>query len=143
MNPVLVFDIETVPDISGIRRLRGIDDSVSDRDVAEMASDGSLAAKISLHDRMVEVGWDRQALSGLSGLLQPSDSPGLPPEKIVMVLGAVDTVTPYPGGRALAEGWAIPAENLFVSRRGHFSTSLALCRDFRPLERLRSLLADG
>ena len=37
MNPVLVFDIETVPDISGIRRLRGIDDSVSDRDVAEMA----------------------------------------------------------------------------------------------------------
>ncbi len=113
------------------------------RDVAEMASDGSLAAKISLHDRMVEAGWDGQALSGLSGLLQPSDSPGLPPEKIVMVLGAVDTVTPYPGGRALAEGWAIPAENLFVSRRGHFSTSLALCRDFRPLERLRSLLADG
>ncbi len=37
MNPVLVFDIETVPDIAGIRRLRGIDDTVSDHDVAEMA----------------------------------------------------------------------------------------------------------
>ena len=37
MNPVLVFDIETVPDIAGIRRLRGIDDAVSDHDVAEMA----------------------------------------------------------------------------------------------------------
>jgi len=33
----LVFDIETVPDIAGIRRLREIDDAVSDRDVAEMA----------------------------------------------------------------------------------------------------------
>lgn len=37
MNPVLVFDIETVPDIAGIRKLHGIDDTVSDRGVAEMA----------------------------------------------------------------------------------------------------------
>ncbi len=37
MNPVLVFDIETVPDIVGIRRLRNIDDTVSDGEVAEMA----------------------------------------------------------------------------------------------------------
>ena len=37
MNPVLVFDIETVPDVAGIRKLHGIDGSVSDRDVAEMA----------------------------------------------------------------------------------------------------------
>ncbi len=37
MNPVLVFDIETVPDIAGIRRLHAIADGVADRDVAEMA----------------------------------------------------------------------------------------------------------
>jgi 3'-5' exonuclease len=37
VNPVLVFDIETVPDIGGIRKLQGIDASVSDHDVAEMA----------------------------------------------------------------------------------------------------------
>jgi 3'-5' exonuclease len=37
VNPVLVFDIETVPDIAGIRKLQGIDASVSDHDVAEMA----------------------------------------------------------------------------------------------------------
>jgi predicted PolB exonuclease-like 3'-5' exonuclease len=37
VNPVLVFDIETVPDIAGIRKLQGIDAAVSDRDVAEMA----------------------------------------------------------------------------------------------------------
>jgi 3'-5' exonuclease len=37
VNPVLVFDIETVPDIAGIRKLQGIDAAVSDHDVAEMA----------------------------------------------------------------------------------------------------------
>ena len=37
MNPVLVFDIETVPDIAGIRKLQDIDANVSDHDVAEMA----------------------------------------------------------------------------------------------------------
>jgi len=34
---VLVFDIETVPDVAGLRQLHGLDATVSDRDVAEMA----------------------------------------------------------------------------------------------------------
>ena len=37
MAPVLVFDIETIPDIAGLRVLHGLDQEVSDRDVAEMA----------------------------------------------------------------------------------------------------------
>jgi predicted PolB exonuclease-like 3'-5' exonuclease len=37
MNPTLVFDIETIPDINGLRLLHGLDDSISDADVAEMA----------------------------------------------------------------------------------------------------------
>ncbi len=37
MNPTLVFDIETVPDIAGLRTLHGLDESVSDVEVAEMA----------------------------------------------------------------------------------------------------------
>lgn len=37
MNPILVFDIETVPDIAGIRKLYELDVQVSDNDVAEMA----------------------------------------------------------------------------------------------------------
>jgi len=35
--PVLAFDIETVPDVEGLRRLHGLDAKISDRDVAEMA----------------------------------------------------------------------------------------------------------
>lgn len=37
MTPILAFDIETVPDIAGLRLLYGIDQRVSERDVAEFA----------------------------------------------------------------------------------------------------------
>ena len=37
MNPVLVFDIETVPDIAGLRRLHELDAAMPDGEVAEMA----------------------------------------------------------------------------------------------------------
>ena len=37
MVPVLAFDIETVPDVEGIRRLHGLEAGLPDRDVAEMA----------------------------------------------------------------------------------------------------------
>ena len=37
MTPVLCFDIETIPDVAGLRRLGGLDDSLSDEAVAEMA----------------------------------------------------------------------------------------------------------
>jgi predicted PolB exonuclease-like 3'-5' exonuclease len=37
MTPVLVFDIETVPDVAGLRRLHDHPDSLSDADVAELA----------------------------------------------------------------------------------------------------------
>ncbi|MBK7661338.1 MAG: 3'-5' exonuclease [Betaproteobacteria bacterium] len=38
MAPILVFDIETIPDVAGIRRLWGIDASVDDAAVAELAA---------------------------------------------------------------------------------------------------------
>jgi predicted PolB exonuclease-like 3'-5' exonuclease len=37
MTPILAFDIETVPDVAGLRLLHGIDSKLSDRDVAEFA----------------------------------------------------------------------------------------------------------
>ena len=37
MNPILVFDIETVPDVNGVRKLHGVDPKVSDSEVAAMA----------------------------------------------------------------------------------------------------------
>jgi len=37
LTPVLAFDIETVPDCAGIRRIYGLPDSLPDADVAEIA----------------------------------------------------------------------------------------------------------
>src|SRR5206468_9308036 len=37
LTPVLVFDIETVPDIAGLRKIYGTDSSVSDGQMAAMA----------------------------------------------------------------------------------------------------------
>lgn len=37
MTPVLAFDIETVPDVAGLRRLHDLDGKLSDREVADMA----------------------------------------------------------------------------------------------------------
>jgi len=37
LNPLLVFDIETIPDIAGFRKIYGLDNKVNDNDVAEMA----------------------------------------------------------------------------------------------------------
>jgi predicted PolB exonuclease-like 3'-5' exonuclease len=37
VSPVLVFDIETVPDVPGLRKLHGVDAEVPDADVAAMA----------------------------------------------------------------------------------------------------------
>ncbi|MBI5919768.1 MAG: 3'-5' exonuclease [Nitrosomonadales bacterium] len=37
MNPTLIFDIETIPDIAGLRSLYEVDAAVTDAEVAEMA----------------------------------------------------------------------------------------------------------
>ena len=38
MNPILAFDIETVPDVVGIRRLHGLPEDLPEHDVAEIAA---------------------------------------------------------------------------------------------------------
>ena len=35
MTPILVFDLETVPDVDGIRRINGLPVELPDADVAE------------------------------------------------------------------------------------------------------------
>jgi len=37
MKPVLAFDIETIPDVAGLRRLHALDATLSDDEVAELA----------------------------------------------------------------------------------------------------------
>jgi hypothetical protein len=105
--------------------------------------DGDLARAIGVPDRLADAGWRRVELERLANLLAPQGAPAVDPERIVMVLGTADGVTPYAGGRMLARAWGVPPANVFASWRGHFSAGLDLYRDPRPLRRLVAVMTGG
>mgnify|MGYP000846080902 FL=1 len=59
MKPVLAFDIETIPDVEGLRRLHDLDATLSDEEVAELAFQQRRAASgsdfLPLHLQRVAV----------------------------------------------------------------------------------------
>ena len=85
-------------------------------------------------------GWTEEATDSWMPLLAPLDDPWLDPGRIVMALGAADTVTPIAGGRAFARRWRIPPSNLFETRQGHFTLGIGLARAPAPYARLAALL---
>lgn len=101
--------------------------------------DGALVRAMGLPDRLAEAGWDEPALERWIDLIEPRES-AVPADRTLLLLGSTDRVTPYDGGQLLAARWKLPAENLFVRRQGHFSVSLGLAADRRPLERLCALV---
>ncbi len=109
----------------------------------DVAQRGSLSRLIGLWPRAAAAGWGEADVARWRPLLEPLGQPGVPPDRIVMLLGRYDDLVPFTGGRALARRWGVPAENLFVRPRGHFSVSLALARDRAPLERLLGLLGSS
>lgn len=109
-------------------------------DMMTLAESGSLSRALGLWPAMAAAGWTHADLARWRPLLEPLEAPGLPPERVFMLLGAADDLTPYAGGLDLARRWAVPSENLFRRRQGHFSVSLGLARDAAPLERLRRVL---
>lgn len=110
----------------------------------ELADSGSLIRALGLPWRLKAAGWDAAAQARWLPLLAPLGGPGIDPARIVMLLGGADDLTPYAGGRALAERWRLPAGNLFVEpARGHFTVSVGLERDPAPLTRLLALLSHG
>ncbi|MBB44354.1 MAG: hypothetical protein CMM44_11430 [Rhodospirillaceae bacterium] len=101
---------------------------------------GSLSQRLGLETALYNAGWNREQLLQWKRLIEPSNTPVIPPEKIVMLLGTEDTVTPYAGGISLADMWNVPLKNRFVQHRGHFSVPLALYKDTSPLLRLTEIL---
>jgi hypothetical protein len=85
--------------------------------------------------------WSPAAMRRWAPLLEPKGQPVMPPEAIIMVIGASDQVTPVDGGMALAQSWRLPPENLFLREQGHFSVALGIERDRTPLTRLAAILA--
>jgi pimeloyl-ACP methyl ester carboxylesterase len=109
-------------------------------DMTAIAFDSSMVEQLRLKDEIQKQGWTPETLKPILPFLQPGESPALNPEKVVMLLGSADRVTPFRGGVALAERWQVPDANLFIRKQGHFSGALGLSHDAAPLQRFADLL---
>lgn len=109
----------------------------------DVAFNGSLAARIGLPARLAAQGWTDADIERYLPLMEPRGEPVMPPEKIVMVLGEADDLTPFEGGLALARRWQVPPANLFLRRQGHFTVAFDLARRPQPLDRLAEILGQG
>lgn len=106
----------------------------------QVAVDSELGETFGLDRALAKAGWTDEALETLSPLTDPDDGPVMPPERIVMVLGREDSVTAFDEGRALAERWRIPAENLYIRNQGHFSAAVGIVHDDAPVRHLFELM---
>ncbi len=109
--------------------------------MVSVAMEGSLPRALGAPRVLAAHGWNRRALEQWSPLLDPGERPAVAPDKIVMVLGKRDRVTPYAEGQRLVRRWGVPQGNVFLRDFGHFTTSFSLYGDPAPLLRLRAILA--
>jgi hypothetical protein len=86
-------------------------------------------------------GWTVEQLIPYLALLDPRRRPATPPSRIISVLGRRDVVTPYAGGLAVVEDWCVPADNLFLLDRGHFSVPMTLLGHRAPVRRFIEALS--
>ena len=107
--------------------------------VMGVAHSGSLACAVDLAPQIEAAGWSADVLPRWLPLLEPQQAPAMDPERVIMVLGRADDVTPSAGGRALARRWRVPMANVFARDQGHFSVSLGIQRDRAPLHRLKEI----
>jgi pimeloyl-ACP methyl ester carboxylesterase len=102
--------------------------------------DGVLADAYGVGAALRSAGWTDETIAQLRPLTGPAGPPATDPERILLLLGSEDRVTPFAGGCALAQKWGVPAENVFVRPQGHFSLPIGVHSDPEPIVRLMTLL---
>ncbi len=95
---------------------------------------GTLARAFGLDRQLLRRGWTAPALQRWSVLTNPLGMPVMGPERIVMVLGQKDSVTPFEAGLAIARRWGVAADRLFLRPQGHFSVPAGLAVDETPID---------
>ena len=111
--------------------------------VEDVTFGGALAGMLGLDRALIEAGWERESLARLSRMIDPADTPALPPSRIVSALGETDRWVPYRDGLALAQRWRLPEDNQFRYRFGHLGMPVQLTRDRSPFARLRQVMNEG
>lgn len=85
-------------------------------------------------------GWSPAVARRQLSIIDPVRPPVMRPNRIVSVLGSRDVITPFDGGETLVWRWGVPVENVFVSKRGHFTIPMSLVRDGTPTKRFADIL---
>jgi hypothetical protein len=109
--------------------------------VSSLALDSALAVIAGLDVAAEAKGWRAQSFMPLAGIVDANGAPPVDPERIVLLIGERDTVTPIDGGRRLATKWQVPERNLFRRDQGHFSAAFGLGVDPSPFDRVVEILA--
>lgn len=109
--------------------------------VSALALDSSLGQMADLDNEVRRCGWTAEHFAELAPLTDAGAEPPIDPANIVLMIGARDNVTPFAGGRSLAQMWRIPPENLFERDQGHFSAAIGLGVDPAPYARMFEILS--
>jgi hypothetical protein len=104
---------------------------------------GALARRFGIEAALKGAGWTEGDLEKWLPLVNPRAEIGVPPERIVSVLGERDELLPFSDGQAIVDAWGLPDENRFTLPQGHFGLPLGILRDPRPFRRLREAMAAG
>ena len=108
--------------------------------VHQLALRSALSVRTGLSQALTSAGWTPERAARWLHFTDAVGTPVVSPDNIVAVLGTEDEITPYDIAEAQLERWGVPPENRFVSRRGHFSTPIALARNNDPLHRIGTIL---
>lgn len=109
-------------------------------ELVSLSAGSTLTRGIGMTAALEAAGWREETLMTWRDLGSLAAEAPLLPERIIAVLGQRDSILPFATGRALAERWRLPPENLFVTGGGHFTAQTILHLDPRPLHRLVEIL---
>lgn len=109
-------------------------------DMWEICFDGAIGANSGVGRNVRRAGFEDGLLQRMRLLTNPTGRPAMDPSRIVMKLGTIDDVMPYPRGRSLIERWGVPSENVFERRQGHFTVPISMVRNARAFRRLADIL---
>jgi hypothetical protein len=109
--------------------------------VSSLALDSALSVIAGLDVAARAKGWTAQDFVPLANIVDAASTPPIDPERIVLLIGERDTVTPIDGGRRVARKWRVPEKNLFRRDQGHFSAAFGLGVDPTPFRRITEILA--
>lgn len=111
--------------------------------MSRIAIDGAFGKGLGI-DRIVQAaGWSEDRLPILAPIADPVEPPACGADRVVLVTGARDTVTPPPGAEVLRQRWKLPRDNDFRLGTGHITTPLHLYRDRTPTRRFIAKLTES